>query len=120
MQFKLFFVAKFAIEMKTLTIIISFLMLSIILKPCSDGFNTDHETLEIADQEEHDHSKDHDDSCSSLCVCNCCGIAITTIGFPFYEYKTQIQSVKRIANIYKPAYRYDFHCNIWQPPRLIT
>lgn len=106
--------------MKAITIILSFLMLSIVLKPCSDGFNEDHDALEVVGQEDHDHSSDHDDSCSSLCVCNCCGVSVTAVDFLFFEYTPPFRPIEKVESIYKSAYRFDFHSSIWQPPRLIA
>ena len=60
--------------MKFTTIILSLIILALSLKPCSDGNNAvDKEEISAV----HNHQDDSDDSCPIICICNCCGIAVT-------------------------------------------
>ena len=56
--------------MKLITIILSLLILTLSMKPCSDGNNAeDLHKDEIS--ENHNHKNDSDDSCPVSCICDC-------------------------------------------------
>ena len=105
--------------MRGTTILLSILMLLLMLKPCPDGYNNDHQEG-IAIELDHDHSSDTDDDCPTTCVCSCCGTTFT-----FDLLNTNIAHTKDIISTevfseYSSNYRFDFLSNIWQPPRFIS
>jgi len=105
--------------MKGITILLSFLMLSLSLKPCSDGVNEDHDS-DYAIETNHDHSDDTDDSCPAICVCNCCGIAITYQAIQYFEILPFTKISTETKDDYTSLYAFDYLSSIWQPPRLIS
>ena len=105
--------------MKTITILLSFLILSLSLKSCSDGTNIEDNHSD-AISVNHNHQDDSDDSCPITCFCNCCGMTITYIPTlsPNLELNTEISTLD-FSN-YKSNYRFDILSNIWIPPRFIS
>lgn len=102
--------------MKELTFILACLILALTLKPCSDGYNAEHQNdTEIS--MDHNHQDDHDDSCPMLCVCNCCGISVTFQAPPMFVLHSKIDISTEINSEYQSNYRFNFLSNIWQPPR---
>ncbi len=105
--------------MKSVTILLSLLILSLSLKPCSDGTNIeDNHSEEISVN--HNHQDDSDDSCPITCFCNCCGMTITYVPIPspILELNTEISTL--IYSNYKSNYRFDILSTIWNPPRFIS
>ena len=105
--------------MNKLTFILAFFMLLLSLKPCSDGFNEEHqEDNEISAN--HNHQEDTDDSCPMTCVCSCCG---TTITFELLE-PFILRGYSKISTVvfseYHSNYRYNLLNKIWQPPQNIS
>lgn len=105
--------------MKLIAIILSLLILTLSIKPCSDRNNAEdeHKKEMIAEQ---NHQNDSDDTCSITCICNCCGIAITHQPIQTFELGIDNAISTEILSIYQSIYRFDYHCNIWQPPQLIS
>ena len=103
--------------MKLTTIILSFLILVLSIKPCSDGNNAeDQHQDEIS--AEHNHQNDSDDSCPITCICNCCGISITYEPLATFELLNFHKISTQLIATYQSNYRFDFHSNIWQPPQV--
>lgn len=105
--------------MKGVAIILSLLMLLLSIKPCSDGLNAEQQE-DISIELDHSHSNDTEDSCPTTCMCSCCGTSIT-----FEVIQTRDIFSKEIISTlvfseYNSDYRFDFHSNIWQPPRFIS
>ena len=105
--------------MKAITILLSILILSLSLKPCSDGNNSEEKhTDEISLN--HNHQEDSDDSCPSNCICTCCGMSLTYEGIASFDITTYSDISTLIFSNYKFNYRFDFLSNIWNPPQLIS
>ena len=105
--------------MKFTTIILSLLILALSITPCSDGNNIeDNHQDEI--RANHSHQNDSDDSCSIICACKCCGIAITYQSLQTFELGINNPISTEIISVYQSIYRFDYHSNIWQPPQLIS
>ncbi len=105
--------------MKLITVILSLLILTSLIKPCSDrsNFKDQHEN-EITTK--HNHQNDNDDTCPITCACNCCGIAITCEPIQTFEIGFNNQISTKNSSVYLSIYRFNFHSNIWQPPQLIS
>ncbi|MEE9363462.1 MAG: hypothetical protein V3U92_12770 [Cellulophaga sp.] len=103
--------------MKAITFLLSILMLTIALKPCSDSFNS--EDVGFSVDQEHDHSEDTDDSCPSLCVCSCCGTIFTFDILKQYQVESDLEAFFKVKNEYVSRYTFDFSSIIWQPPQNI-
>ncbi len=105
--------------MNKLTFILALFMLLLSLKPCSDGFNAEHQDdAEISLN--HNHQEDSDDSCPMTCVCSCCG---TTITFEILE-NILVKDYTKISTLvfseYNSNYRFNISNRIWQPPQNIS
>lgn len=107
------------VTVKNVTIILSLLILLLSAKPCSDGQN-----LEDQHQDEismnHNHQEDSDDTCPSICICNCCGMSITYEPLATFELLTFNKISTKLISTYRSIYRFDFQSNIWQPPKVIS
>tara|TARA_R110002050_G_scaffold74772_4_gene160133 strand:- start:33613 stop:33930 length:318 start_codon:yes stop_codon:yes gene_type:complete len=105
--------------MKGITIILSLIILTLSITPCSDGNNAEDKHLDEIGVN-HDHQSDSDDSCPITCSCNCCGMTITYEPIQIFklEFITKISTT--LFSSYKSNYRFDFQSNIWQPPQLIS
>lgn len=109
------------ITLKTITYIISFVILGLGLFPCSDvmggqssaASNQYSANLSV----DCDSAEGHQDICSPFCSCNCCG---TTINNPkFSEFSLEIL---KHSPLYHESY-YDSASEsvflpIWQPPKI--
>ncbi|WP_411768502.1 DUF6660 family protein [Winogradskyella sp. A3E31] len=62
--------------MKFVTVILSFIILLLSAKPCSDVQNREDQYQDDISVN-HNHQEDSDDSCPVTCICNCCGMSIT-------------------------------------------
>ena len=94
-------------------------MLSLSLKPCSDGNNVEDmlsDDLSI----NHNHQEDSDDSCPVTCFCNCCGMSLTYESIKTFSVNVQIEISTTTCTRYQANYRFNFLSNIWQPPQLIS
>ncbi|MGH1386349.1 DUF6660 family protein [Kordia sp.] len=107
--------------MKNISFILGFLILALALKPCSDGFNSEHENdLEIGQEQSHNHKNDHDDSCPTLCVCNCCGVLVVHQVAQTFTLQSKINISTQVNTHYESHYRFDMLFAIWQPPQVIS
>lgn len=104
--------------MKSISFVIGVLLLALALKPCSDGFNSEHDTI-TETSTEHSHQNDHDDSCAILCVCNCCGVLIVYQKPATYSLQGKIIISTALQSYYESHYRFDRLFNIWQPPQFV-
>lgn len=105
--------------MKNISFILGFLILALALKPCSDGFNKEHENdTEIG--MEHNHQNDHDDSCAMLCVCNCCGTLVVHQEPPIFTLQAKNPISTKVNTHYESHYRFDMLFAIWQPPQVVS
>ncbi len=105
--------------MKLLSTILALIIFALSAKPCSDGQHfedSNHEESSIG----HNHEEEHnDDSCSITCICNCCGMSITYEPLATFELIFYTKISTHLISTYEPIYRFDFHSNIWQPPKII-
>lgn len=117
--FKTLYYCIFEVYMKATTFILSILMLVLALKPCSDGDNEEH-LDDMAIEKNHDHSKDIDDSCASMCICYCCGVTITFDAPKYYDIEPSSNISTEISNVYISKYTFAYLSNIWQPPQMLS
>ena len=105
--------------MKGTVAILSFLMLFLSLKPCSDRVSPEGKYIDEINVN-HNHQKDNDDSCPVTCICNCCEISITyeLINPPNLKMNLDISAL--VLSEYQSNYKFDSLTNIWQPPQLIS
>ena len=109
--------------MRIIAFILSFVVLSISLVPCTDGLAThSHEDTSEAILHEHDHNHvDHDhseessDDCPPFCSCTCCGVSIT---IPENDQWTLINNTPQFSYTfhYSIHYDYTFSEGQWHPP----
>lgn len=114
--------------MKSISFILGFLILALALKPCADGFCSDHEDeTEVcvshscdADTDETHHEDDYTDDCAMLCVCNCCGVLVLHQEPPIFSLHSKISISTSINSQYESHYRFDLLFAIWQPPQVVS
>ena len=105
--------------MKGITIILSLILLFLSIKPCSDRNNAgDQHQDEISVN--HNHQNDSDDSCPVTCICDCCGMSITSEPLMSFNFEVITEIPTTVFSSYQSIYRFDFDSNIWQPPQLIS
>ncbi len=103
--------------MKGIALILSVLMLALSLRPCSDGLNEEHAD-DVAIEKNHDHSSDMEDSCPSLCICNCCGIAVTFEAIERFDIKLITEIVSQdLDTFYNMSFSHNHLSRIFQPPK---
>lgn len=103
--------------MKFAAIILSLIIFSLSVKPCSDGQNLEDQNLEEISAN-HDHQQDSDDSCPVTCICNCCGMSITYEPLGTFNLVIDSKISTEQFSSYQSIYRFDFLSNIWQPPQV--
>ncbi len=105
--------------MKLITFILTLLILTLSIQPCSDGNNVEDQHKDEK-SENHNHQNDSDDSCPVNCICDCCGMAITHQLIQTFDLVINNQISTEMASVYQSMYRFKFHFNIWQPPQLVS
>jgi hypothetical protein len=107
--------------MKSIAYILSFVILSMAVTPCSDAFHTTHQDLSSSITitsigEEHSHHHEKDD-CDALCSCECCGTSVIIPQITSFDvvkiYTNYSYSFHYVAN-----YSFDFLKGIWHPPAI--
>ena len=104
--------------MKFITYILSFIILSMVIIPCTDtiyGTNKSNgSTFEIKKPVTEQSQKQKDD-CSPVCNCQCCGNLITIP--TLYLFKKLTNTIHFTRNFaYSFHYSYKFAKGIWHPP----
>ncbi|MDH7445554.1 DUF6660 family protein [Aquimarina sp. 2201CG14-23] len=105
--------------MKLFAFILSIFILCSTLTPCSDAFNEEHQN-EVSLDDTHDHSKDKDDSCPSICICACCGVTITYESFQQISIDSKTIIISKADVVYQSEYAFYYFPAIWQPPQWIS
>ncbi len=113
--------------MKWLITLLAVFVLALNWVPCSDAYNEcgstallSHSTSDADQADPHQHSDDHDDSCSPFCTCACCGVSFTNLTFnvkpsiqedlpEYFEKQFVARSI---------SFQSSFFGNIWQPPKI--
>nr|WP_137090752.1 DUF6660 family protein [Mangrovivirga cuniculi] len=91
------------------------IIISISFIPCDDQHDS-HQDNEIAiNVDDHDHENDHE-SCSPLCVCNCCH---TNLVFATYNFDSGVIRFNTVGNSLYISSIIDYFKGVpLQPPRL--
>nr|WP_315211938.1 DUF6660 family protein [uncultured Flavobacterium sp.] len=100
-----------------LNFILSIIFLLLSCLPCADmEHDTSYDKVTISNESNHTHDND---SCSPLCICNCCGcqsfVYNTIYNYNFFAVKTIID--KKVPE-YKSILASNFFGSIWQPPQI--
>lgn len=103
--------------MKIEALVISMIILSLALKPCSDVSFISCAPLSSACTGQQSHSEGQDDGCTPFCVCNCCSVvmvvpdmSIPVVLEPKMNFKYEVH--------YSFSYDFDFVKGVWRPPAL--
>jgi hypothetical protein len=107
--------------MNLLRFLLAFYFLALSLMPCEDvqkksGSNFSQQSFTIGES----HSKDKEDICSPLCICNCCQMTVATFKMDaLLEIPHQVQFYfsKKIL-FQKNNFAYQVYDHIWQPPKI--
>lgn len=87
--------------------------------PCSDELENqdsiNHATSTVA------HEKDdcNTESCTSICLCTCCGQSVVETQFVVFELEIPILELERKMTRHQFSLLQQTH-HIWQPPKLIV
>lgn len=103
--------------MRILAFILSFYFAVLSLVPCADGQQrrpAEMGVTEVASVDDHDHS-DHEDDCTTLCICACCG---TTLTFSTTQNMSDARTVLATDNLFLYHFNYSFSFSEanWHPP----
>lgn len=109
--------------MKWLVIIWTIYLAAISMLPCSDYNNRCEElprTSQSSGNQEHDHNRDSDDSCTPFCHCSCCSISIAVTDLKIIP---QLETITTFFLSKKLFWKNDsfisaYSGNIWQPPKM--
>jgi len=119
-KLKIFF--TFVPSMKWLVIIWTFYLVAISMLPCSDYSNRceDRPLTTQTSNQEHDHNRDSDDSCTPFCHCSCCSISIafTDVSIVPHLEKTSPSFFAKKLFWNNDFFVSAYSGNIWQPPRI--
>lgn len=102
--------------MRILAFILAIYITALSIVPCADGLlqcSADSEIELSIDDESHNHS-DHQDDCTPICACACCGSSIV---IPYF--KTPVQKVVISTDyFFHYTFDYSFHYSegVWHPP----
>lgn len=100
--------------MKYIALLLSFIIFSLSVQPCSDGQTCEEENNALTQQ--HEHSQDEEDHCTPFCICNCCGMSMTVSKLKFISTQNTIPTFS--WNFYFAFDYSHLHLkNVWQPPR---
>ena len=102
--------------MKVLTLIFSFYLLAMAVRPCSDCDFQDVKR-DIYTTSEHSDHESGNENCSPFCICACCGQSITNIFYPSTIYRLK-PVVEEIFPIYYTSFFSEVYLSIWQPPKI--
>jgi hypothetical protein len=104
-------------RVKIIIYLFSFYIILLSGMPCVDAEPTLlHEKVTLNDSSQHHHDND---SCSPLCICNCCGtpgFAYDTI--PVYAFFSVPILIDKKTPEYQSISASNFYGSIWQPPQI--
>ena len=98
---------------KSISFILSFMTLVMILSPCADGSETDDTSLEVISTLDDSHQHD---ACSPFCSCHCCHSHVTQLcvlcsgEYDFFISLPSVQSFPLLSRI---------SFSIWDPPPFV-
>ncbi|WP_408031101.1 DUF6660 family protein [Tenacibaculum xiamenense] len=105
--------------MKTLSIILSLLILVLSTMECSDTAffeNIQQSKMDIS----HEHEEGNHDTCPVTCLCNCCGMTIAFQEMLVFNLPVTSEELSLLVTSYQSTYRFESLFNIWQPPKFIS
>ncbi|TAF43410.1 MAG: hypothetical protein EAZ51_05820 [Sphingobacteriales bacterium] len=105
--------------MKLLSYILGIYILALACKPCSDCTQQNLKiTQTIILYKSHQHNTQQQESCSTLCICNCCGNQVVFNTIPCSVINDNPLYFKCIIPFYNQNIASVYLGNIWQPPKL--
>lgn len=107
--------------MKWFRIILAVYLLCLALVPCTDQvFNENNLTSNLTFNSSNQQPEAVHDTCSPLCLCNCCGINITLFKIKSKETPKDPVVFTQLIVLWKEQYiDLGYLDDIWQPPRLV-
>ncbi len=103
--------------MRFFAIILSILLFYLTIMPCSDALTCEEEKrVELS--QNHDHSKDKNDFCTPLCICQCCS---TSMVYPDLELNQneKLNTIFSYHALFTFNYSHKYHKRVWHPPNFI-
>lgn len=108
--------------MTKVAMLLAMYVLVLAMVPCADeGICTSATDLAITEGHNHDsdthESEQHQDSCTPLCVCSCCGIITNFHHSDEFVFKTS--ETYRPFKIQQITLRFHgYSHSVWQPPKI--
>lgn len=85
--------------------------------PCSDDLDTHNFKTTSITQVEHGKQEGSAESCSPICMCNCCGQSVVQPTLTVLEIKIPVLEIDKVIANYQSSLA-QRASNIWQPPKL--
>lgn len=107
--------------MNKIVFIFSCYMLLFALVPCADGavyaddINTNIHTEKDTQHPPHDDT--HQDDCTYLCTCTCCGHLVSLQDIPEFQMAIEPE-ITELKIFFKQASLQDYLLTFWQPPKI--
>ncbi len=106
--------------MKKIAFILSIIIFSLSLMPCTDGYTCDIDAYGMSVHNDgsdgHNHNDDEGDLCSPFCYCACCSVSFTMNNLNM-EIKSNIIPLQEYLFSYNSIHSNEFDDNVWQPPK---
>ena len=108
--------------MKKIALILSLIIFSLSLMPCTDGYTCDIDAYgapnlnDSSDGHNHSHNDDEGDLCSPFCYCACCSVSFT-MSNAFLEIRSFDVPHQEYLFSYNSINSNEFNDNVWQPPK---
>ncbi|HFK5568695.1 TPA: DUF6660 family protein [Elizabethkingia meningoseptica] len=104
--------------MKYLGLILAVFFTFLLIVPCNDSIarpDNNKTTIQKHTQNESNH---HDDLCSPLCSCACCGVHVTAANFAIAGFKTNLPDYYDKIVSAPVMSAFDITYGVWQPPKI--
>jgi len=104
--------------MNSFIYILSIILLSISVLPCTDGMDSHAHDLTVIEHQDCDHNTEKNEKdCSPLCVCDCCNTNLI-IQQDVNFFRKQIAEIFTPSKeVYSDLYVQAFASKIFQPPK---
>ncbi|WP_228443006.1 DUF6660 family protein [Chryseobacterium nematophagum] len=109
------------VVMNLFRFILALYFMVLTVMPCQDVHKQSSSSkMDFTLNMEEPHSRDKEDICSPLCICNCCQIAATAFKMQkLIEFPEQIQTYFSTKILFqKNNFAYQMYDHIWQPPKI--
>lgn len=108
--------------MKLIRLILAFYFTALLIVPCNDvkAKSSFNDSFRVSMNVKDSHSKEKNDNCSPLCMCNCCHITVASLkaGPVLEDPKIDKAYLSKKIHFKKNDFAYLVYDQIWQPPKI--